>query len=233
MTSQKSKFKFINRGFQDCLVLAPGWAFDYRIFSNLKLNYNYLLPLGLYPFDFGNTLLDKLSKLAIGKISLYGWSLGGFLAAEFALSNQKMINKLILVSVCERFNPQNLRNIELKLKPSPKAFLYKFYQQCFSDNDIQALSWFKENLLKQYLGNIKLNDLLGCLDYLKAVSIDTKALSALEKIKIFHGSQDKIVPLEEAVVLKTKIPQAEFICLEAAGHIPFLSPQFLTWTNKL
>lgn len=224
MTSPRSEFKFIDRGFKNLLVLIPGWATDYRIFSNLNLDYNYLLTTSLHPFDFEKALLDKLDKTK--KISLFGWSLGGFLAAKFASRNLNRIDELILLGICRKFCIASLKDIELKLKKNKKAYLYKFYHECFSDNDIEAFTWFKKNLLKEYIDKIGIKDLLCGLDYFSKARISPQSLMPVSKIRIFHGAKDKIVPLKEAITIKSKIPHAEFICLEPTGHMPFLNPQF-------
>lgn len=224
MTSPKSEFKFIDRGFKKLLVLIPGWATDCRIFLNLNLDYNYLLTTSLYPFDFEKALLGKLGK--IKQVSLFGWSLGGFLAAQFASNNFKRIDELILLGIRKKFSAANLKDIELKLKQNKKAYLYGFYHECFSSSDTEAFTWFKKNLLREYINKIELNNLLYGLDYFAKASICPQTLIPVQKIRIFHGAKDEIAPLEEAIMIKNKISHAELVCLESTGHIPFLNPQF-------
>lgn len=226
MTSLKSQFKYIDRGFGDLLVLIPGWATDYKIFLNLNLNYNYLLPTKLYPFDFTKALLNELKKMHIEKISLFGWSLGGFLAAEFASINYKMINEVILLGICKKFDSSSLKSIKLSLKKNKRAFLYKFYHDCFSKDDSEAFAWFRKNLLKEYIDKIKIEDLISGLNYLMKAEIMPQSLANLHKVRILHGAKDKIVPFKEAIALKSEITHAEFICLEHTGHMLFLDQQF-------
>ncbi len=227
MTFPKSEFKFIDRGFKDLLVLIPGWATDSRIFSGLNLDYNYLLTTSLYPFDFKKALFDKIEKTE--KVSLFGWSLGGFLAAEFAQDYPQKINELILLSIREKFEAKGLEDIKLKLNKNKNTYLYKFYRECFYGNGEEAFNWFKENLLNEYLEKIELKELIFGLNYFASTAICPADLMSLAKIKIFHGKEDQIVSLEEAIKIKSKIPHAEFICLEDAGHLPFLSTQFRKW----
>lgn len=222
MTSQKLEFKFLDRGFKDTLALIPGWATDYRIFMNLELNYNYLLPVKLHPFKFRKELLEFLNKKLIDRISLFGWSMGGFLAAEFALKNPDRINELILLNVGKRFNAHRLEEIKLKLKENKNAYLYKFYSECFTK---EGLLWFKKHLLNSYL-KISLKDLLCGLDYLSQAKIEPLSLNALEKIRVFHGREDKIVPFREALKIKSPLPYVEFTYLTKTGHAPFLNRNF-------
>lgn len=223
----KSKFKLFDRGFKNTVILIPGWATDYRIFANLELkNYNYLLPVEFCPFSFKKDLLELLNEKFLEKISLFGWSMGGFLAADFALSYPDRINELILLSIRRRFDCALLKEIAGKLKKNKSVYLYKFYHDCFSKNDEENLIWFKKHLLKDYINKMELESLIKGLDYLTAAQIDPESLASTEKIKIFHGRQDRIAPLNEAIQIKSYLPQARFICIPAAGHILFLNPQF-------
>ncbi|MBU0880591.1 MAG: alpha/beta hydrolase [Candidatus Omnitrophica bacterium] len=76
-----SKFKLISTpGAKDTMLLIPGWATDYRIFNNLNIKYNYLLPVEFSPFMFSEDLLAAMKENGIKKISVLGWSMGGFIA---------------------------------------------------------------------------------------------------------------------------------------------------------
>src|SRR3990167_214046 len=110
MISPASKFKLCNRGFKRAIALIPGWATDYRIFNTLDLNYNYLLPIEYYPFNFVKELRGALDRESIDKVSLFGWSMGGFLASDFASQNPDRVDNLILLSVQEKFKPHLLRD---------------------------------------------------------------------------------------------------------------------------
>lgn len=226
MTSPKSEFKILDRGFKGTLVLIPGWATDYRIFATLDLNYNYLLPIKFSPFSFKEDLLKALNKKSIGRISLFGWSLGGFLAGEFALSNPDRVDELILVSICRRFKRNILEGIKLKLKENTKAYLYKLYTAFFSPRDKESLLWFRKHLLTNYMRQMQTKDLLSGLDYLMHAQINPKLLNSIQKTRIFHGSDDKIAPFKEALKIKSSLPCAEFVGLRQTGHIPFLKRNF-------
>ena len=226
MISPASKFKLFNRGFKRAIALIPGWATDYRIFNTLDLNYNYLLPIEYYPFNFVKELRGALDRESIDKISLFGWSMGGFLASDFASKNPDRVDKLILLSVQEKFKPHLLQDIKLKLKKNKRAFLYKLYFNYFSEADQEGLSWFKKRLLMSYIDELKLEGLLCGLDYLSKTQINPETLAGIKRIIIFHGENDKIAPLNEAQQLKSELPKAQFICLSGTGHIPFLNQKF-------
>ena len=224
--SVKSRFKLLHRGFENTIVLIPGWATDYRIFENLKLNYNYLLPEGFHPVSFAAELSEALERMSISKVSLFGWSLGGFLATDFYSRNPKRIEELILLGVCRRFPSEALKEIEIKIKKNKNAYLYRFYRDCFSKNDKQGLSWFKKHLLKYYLDTMRLEELIDGLNYLARAVINPLSLAKVKRLRILHGEDDKIVPFEEGVKVKSSLPGAEFIFFKESGHIPFLNHNF-------
>jgi len=226
MLSLKSGFNFRDRGFKHTLVLIPGWATDYRIFDGLKLDYNYLLETRLYPSDFNQALLNQLDQLKIGKVSVFGFSLGGFLGSEFAAKFPERISELILLGMRKCYEPKILEDIKYEIQKNSRPWLYKFYANCFSQADTQGLRWFRKNLLKEYTHNLSLNELIWGLDYLSSHAITPGSLAKIKNIRIFHGSEDLIAPISEALEIKADLPQAKFIYLAGAGHLSFLNPVF-------
>lgn len=225
MTSIKqTRFKFRDRGKIDSLVLIPGWASDYRIFETLNLEFNYLIPDMLYPDTFSEGFLKALKENSIKKISLFGWSLGGFLASTFAAKHKDLVDKLILVSVRKKYKEDEIALVRNSLKKNKKGYLYKFYTQCFPKRENMA--WFRKNLLKSYCENLNLDYLLTTLDYLGKSTIDTASLKKIEKIKIIHGGNDKIAPIGEARDIAQDIEASDFVSIDTAGHMPFLEGDF-------
>ena len=224
----KSRFEFINRGFNKDILLIPGWATDYRIFSSLDLDYNYIFPLELEVLNFRQNLTDFLDNNAIKRLSILGWSQGGYLAAEFCAKNPERIEELILLNIRKKYELAILDSIGAKLKKNKEAYLYKFYLSCFSASDSAALNWFRANLLANYLESIKLETLLTGLEYLAGARIETEKLSGIKNIKILHGLEDKVAAFDEASLFAAGITQAKFIPLPGIGHISFLNPDFKT-----
>lgn len=216
----KPIFKYLDRGQQKTILLIPGWATDYRIFNSLNLEFNYLLPLDFSPFTFESSILNALGEQGLEKISLLGWSLGGFLAAELSAKYPNLVEELILVSIRKKYKEAEIARIKELLKKSKKGYLYKFYGQCFSKKI--SLSWFKKNLLKTYCQQFELEYLLKTLDYLEKSQIDTQALSMIKRVKLIHGESDRIAPIDEAREVQEAIAGAELITIKDSGHIPFL-----------
>lgn len=226
MTFPKAEFKLLERGFDNTVVLIPGWASDYRIFDALDLNYNYVLPVGGDPFNFAQELEEFLNKNSLGNVSLFGWSMGGFMASDFASRHPEKVEELILVSVQKQYNHKILEEIKLKLKANKKAFLSWLYANCFSEKDKEGANWFRQHLLGAYTQELSLEELLRGLDYLSRTQIDPASLAGIKRIRIFHGEEDKIAVYDAAHQIKLELSHAKLISLPGIGHNPFLNQQF-------
>ncbi|MDP3789036.1 MAG: alpha/beta hydrolase [Candidatus Omnitrophota bacterium] len=163
ISARLSYFKYIDRGRKGTVALIPGWATDYRIFDSLDLDFNYLVPLDFLPFDFEEALLGAVKSANIGKVSLFGWSLGGFQAAAFASKHKDLVDRLVLVSIRKAYPSEELTKIEDRLKTNRKGYLYKFYSSCLPEKD--EFARFKSTLLRYYCQKMDLDYLLKTLDY--------------------------------------------------------------------
>lgn len=220
------EINFVPRGFAKKIVLIPGWAFDYRIFNAVDWKYDYLKAVKFSPFDFAAELKDFLTGRSIEKISLLGWSMGGFLACDFASEYPEMVEELILVSVRERFGQEYLREAAEKIRENKRAWLYRFYLGCFSQLDQTGRDYFKKELLSDYLEGMELEELISGLAFLAEARIYPAALAGIKKIRFFHGESDSVAPLEEAKKISSLLPQAEFISMPGLGHNVFLNKRF-------
>ena len=220
------KAEFINRGYKENLVLVPGWATDWRIFDGLDLNYNYISLIEFSPLNFTDGLSQYLENKSINKVSMLGWSMGAFLAADFTVKNQNKVKELYLLSIRKKYDPELLKVIKDKLERNKNAWLYKFYMDCFSRQDPEGSKRFKRELLKDYLKKHELSGLYEGLDYLSKAELDTGVLARVERLKIFHGVDDAIAPFKEAQEIGEKVPNARFVAMQGTGHALFLSPLF-------
>ena len=221
MKSPPSEFKLVYRNCRDAIVLIPGWATDYRIFNTVDLDFNYIMPIVFSPFQFEEELVSFLVKNGLNKVSLLGWSMGGFAACDFVSRYQDRIDMCILMGMRVRYERGDIEKIKTYLRRSREGFLYKFYNDCFSSNEKETLAWFKRNLLRTYLDQMNLDVLSEGLDYLLTAQLRLQSLCGV-KIKLIHGQEDKIAPFEEANSIMDGLPQAAFRSIPHGGHIPFL-----------
>lgn len=228
MKSHRSEFKLIDRGFKDTILLIPGWATDYRIFGSLNLDFNYLLPVLFSLNGFEDALVRYLKTvLLLNKISILGWSMGGYLAADFASRHQDCVNDVTLIGMRGRYGVQDIEKVKNFVMSNKNAYVYKFYSECFSsgEEERQALSFLKSSLVKIYLKSLSVDELLRGLDYLGRAYLDSAKLKNVQ-IRFIHGEDDKVVPLSQIVEIKEVFPDTELIIVKGAGHALFLRKDF-------
>ncbi len=219
-------FKFADRKKKNHLVLIPGWAFDYRIFAALDLPYNYFFFCDESTVNFEDELKKILARDNIEKISLLGWSQGAFRACDFACKNPDTIEEIILVSLRKKYEKKGLENIKKYLIRNRKAYLYKFYRECFCKDEKDRYRWFRDTFLMDYLDKMSLDRLIRNLDLLWRVEIRPESLKKLKRIKLVHGRADTIAPVSQAIDIANFLPQSQLITFEQTGHLPFLREDF-------
>jgi pimeloyl-ACP methyl ester carboxylesterase len=221
MRSLRSKFNFIDRGKGRAMVLLPGWATDHRIFSTLDLGYDYIVPLEYSPFHFEDELSSFLDGRGLRKVSLFGWSMGGFLAADFAARYPEKVDTLLLAGMRRRYEEAGLVKIREYLRKNAKAFLYSFYSDCFSAGETHARTWFRKHLLKEYCTLFGAESLLNGIDYLSAACLNS-AVPESVTVRGIHGTLDRIAPPEGAAEIQKALPHIRYTMIDGAGHMPFL-----------
>jgi pimeloyl-ACP methyl ester carboxylesterase len=223
MTCPASEFEFFPRnGFTETLLLVPGWATDHRIFRPLELEFNYLAPVSFSPRDFQEGLLSALRRHRLDRVAVLGWSLGGFLALEFARAHPERVieGALFAVGMRERYDAEAIEGMKGRLARNKAATLRRFYEACFSAGEREARDGFERELLESYLDQMELEPLLAGLDYLASAS------PADAKARFIHGREDRIAPIAEMLAMKERRPGLRLVCMERAGHAAFLNPQF-------
>ena len=222
MTCPASEFEFFPRGFAETLLLVPGWATDHRIFRPLDLEFNYLAAVSFSPRDFQEGLLSALQRHRLDRVAVLGWSLGGYLALEFARAHPERVieGALFAIGMRERYEPAAIEAIKGRLARNKAAYLRRFYEACFSSGEREARGWFERELLGGYLDQMELEPLLAGLDYLASTS------PADAKVRFIHGREDRIAPIGEMLAMKERLPGARLVCMENAGHAAFLNPEF-------
>jgi pimeloyl-ACP methyl ester carboxylesterase len=223
MTCPTSEFEFFpRRGFAETLLLVPGWATDHRIFAPLDLEFNYLAAVSFSPRDFQEGLLSALRRYRLDRVAVLGWSLGGYLALEFARAHPERVMEgaLFAVGMRERYDAEAIEAMKARLARNKAATLRRFYEACFSPGEREARDRFERELLKSYLEQMELEPLLAGLDYLASASpADVKA-------RFIHGREDRIASVDDMLALTARRPGVELVRIENAVHAAFLNPEF-------
>ncbi len=219
-------FRFVDRQATAALVIVPGWAFDYRVFSGLDLPYNYYIFDGPSLSSLAEDVEELTGRLGTAKVSFLGWSRGAFAVCDIARRTPEWVDELFLVGVRRRYDREDLEHLQKSVRKNKAACLKGFYRQCFSRDEMEQYQWFKRTLLKDYLETISIDQLTEDLSWLGQAEIHPQDLRDIEEVTFVHGAADAIAPLEQAADLANALPQARLVTLERAGHIPFLHRDF-------
>ncbi|MGB3083000.1 MAG: alpha/beta hydrolase [Candidatus Omnitrophota bacterium] len=227
-----TKFELIDRGKDRAAVLLPGWAMDHRIFEQLDIEYNYLVPVQFSSGDFFDKLAEAIRQQGQRTI-VVGWSFGGLLAAHFTIIYPELVEKTILVSVKENYSQNEIDKMKEYLARNKTTYLKGFYRKCFSGQDAVEKDWFTSNLRDAYLREMDMSFLSSQLDFLKYNHMPVIGLREhLRKLVFIHGEKDAVIPLVEANALHKYLPGARFVTIKDAGHVPFLRPEFKSIMEK-
>jgi len=228
MQFQISQRKIINdfilesRGFSKLLVLLPGFAFDYKIFSFLDLPFDYLYPRSLITID----AIDRLKELLLDirhnfkAIYLLGWSLGGNIALLLYKDIPFVFSSISLVSIRNKYLREDISKQISMLREDHDKMLKDFYRKCFLGQK-SFFYWFRHHLEKEYLYKFSTAKLIRQLTFLENDYIELSYIKT--RLLLFHGKRDLIAPLDDI----PEIPYgAKRFILKSASHIPFLDTRF-------
>jgi pimeloyl-ACP methyl ester carboxylesterase len=166
--------------------------------------------------DYVMHYLDLFDALGMDKVRLVGFSLGGWLAAKFAVEHGHRVHRLVLVG------PAGLRG-----KEQPKGDVLSLPPE-----KIPSLLVSNFDVIKQFLPeNPKDLDFMGeryreggtLARLLWERPYDTKLPRYLHRLTmptlLVWGEDDKLLPVQQAELWRRHIPNAEFQSFKGAGHL--------------
>ncbi|MGO4670253.1 alpha/beta fold hydrolase [Bosea sp. 2RAB26] len=169
-----------------------------------------------------------IRSLGLGQVDLLGFSLGGFVAQDVALKQPDLVRKIILTGT----GPAGGEGIEkvgsvswpliikgLLTFRDPKFYL--FFTS--TANGRGAAKEFLERLKERKSDRDKPITMAAFLRQLKAIKAwgmqARQDLGAVRKpVLVANGDQDKMVPSSNSVDLSRRLPNAELVLYEDAGH---------------
>jgi pimeloyl-ACP methyl ester carboxylesterase len=191
---------------------------------------------------FSKFIVDFLiERIGIGikeneKISIVGHSLGGYIAAEVAIENKNLIEKLVLID-----------SSGMLKEPTP---LLKDYRVAATDiNPLTRHERVKRVLEDLYASPSRLLpvlvDLFGytiekpgakhafevAFDNSTTTQIDPNGFKQIEDIPclVIWGEKDNLIPIEYYYKFKQQLPKASYAIIADAGHAPFVEKTALVY----
>lgn len=178
--------------------------------------------------EMARDAIALISTLGFGKVDLFGFSLGGFVAQDITLKAPELVRRLILTGT----GPAGGKDIDkvgavsqpliekgMATGKDPKFFL--FFTS--SDNGRQAAEDFLNRLQERKADRDKDPTPEAFARQLQAIQAwGRQAPQDLGSIKvpvlIANGDQDLMVPTENSRDLARRIPNAQLVIYEDAGH---------------
>lgn len=156
-----------------------------------------------------------------------GWSLGGLIARQ--LMKQGVLRARSLVLISSPFQFVRSERVEAAM---PRNTFERFYAN-YRDDTERTIARFSGLLVKgdtresqirrQLTPHARIRDAaawLRWMDVLETYSAADHDYAALPDTLIIHGVQDAIIPVEQAYLLATHLPNAQLLIMENAGHAP-------------
>jgi 3-oxoadipate enol-lactonase len=175
--------------------------------------------------DLAGDTLSLIEALNLGSVHLLGLSMGGMVAMEAALMKPSLVKTLILAgTACNAdrgltSDPEVLALFatlpELSDEENVRRSLPAFFSaltlgdKSFLD-DYVCRSLAQRPPLTTFLRHSQAIQGFDCCDHLTQLRVPTL---------IQHGEADRLLPVENALLLKERIPDARLVIYEGLGHL--------------
>lgn len=179
-------------------------------------------PLDYRIATFTDFLNGFMQALKIPRATLVGHSLGGWVAAEFAIQHPHMTDKLILVDSTgiKSRNWKDARSSPVNLNPASLADTRKTLEFLFHDKSIISDQLVRQ-LFERRLRNADAYTVTRVLD---GMAYDQWLGKGLSQIKtpalLIWGRNDALTPLSDGEALHRGIPNSRLEVLGNCGHLP-------------
>jgi pimeloyl-ACP methyl ester carboxylesterase len=219
------------------LVLLHGYPLDHHLWDDivplLKDTFNLIIP-DLRGFgesttvdtpytmdDLATDIAGLLGHLSIQKASIAGHSMGGYVALAFARLYPKRVTGLGLVSSQVLADPPDRKEGRYKsaadvAEKGIGGVVETMTTKFTSDARLQAFA--RESMQRQkpvaYIGALKA----------MAERMDSTSLLSTMKypVVLIHGDADALIPVVRAREVKAAIPNAHYVEISGAGHMPMM-----------
>lgn len=213
------------------LVLFHGWGFDHQIWQLLVPDLTNQFTVHLIDLPgFGQTpsmpwALFKQSLLAQlpAKLTLIGWSMGGLIATRLALEAPEHVQKIIHVASTPRFTSATDW-------PGVETVIFTDFYNRFLENPTRTRQQFMRMQLQGHAGTPNTREIYASheglqhgLMILKEWDLRTQLSALTIPTTYIFGRLDAIVPYATMQAMQQNYPDFNYVLLDKAAHIPFLS----------
>ncbi len=194
-------------------LLFSGWGFDHHIFNNLTFKD----PTFTVAYCGKSTVDTYIQHHNPSKPkAIIGFSMGAFLAIEYAQKMQFLDCPIILIGASCGYPPLTLSAFKKQLSKHQEQFLEQFYKSCFDGN--QQLTWEKTTRIHDIYPPYHQDRLQEGLTHLGELTLKKDQLETFSKLAFIHGLNDKIASFIEIKQFLEGSSYPLFTC--PGGHFP-------------
>lgn len=184
--------------------------------------------------DYAETVDAWLAELGIGHVAVVGNSMGGFVAAELAISFPERVERLALVSAAgisithlRRRPARTVARIgtaagALTAARSGLVVRRERLRHVFLATVMRHPSRLRTDLLLEVLGGAGKPGYLDAMGALTSYDFRDRLSEIRCPTLIVWGRDDVLVPVEDAEEYERLIPRARRIVMDDTGHVPML-----------
>jgi pimeloyl-ACP methyl ester carboxylesterase len=236
-----NKIRYLEEGGSDGNILlvhglgasAERWT---RVIPHLSKKYHLIIPdligfgfsdkpsVDYTPDFFSQFIFDFLNTLGIAKTSMIGSSLGGQVVAECAITQSKMIEKIVLVSpsgIMKQSTPTFDAYTLAALYPTPDGAKTAFQMMSGIHKEIDS-NTIDGFIQRMTLPNAKMAFMSTILGIRNSVSLSERLSRILVPTLLVWGRQDSLLPITYSKDFVSSIKNCQFVEMENSGHTPFV-----------
>jgi pimeloyl-ACP methyl ester carboxylesterase len=193
-----------------------------------------------YFSQFVKSFLKQIGINDSDKVTIIGHSLGGYIAAEYAIENKEQIEKLVLIDSSGMLNrPTSLleQYLDAAMETDP-TLRYGKIKKVFEDLMAEPFRLLPI-IIDIFISVIEKPGAKHAFESAFRNSTTTTInIEGLEKIKdlkclIMWGEKDNLIPLDHINKFKQILTDAEIIVISDAGHSPFVEKTAIVYQKLL
>ncbi|MDY4316635.1 pimeloyl-ACP methyl ester esterase BioH [Pectobacterium actinidiae] len=225
------------------LVLLHGWGLNAQVWQSIivRLAPHFRLHLVDLP-GYGRSqglgamslsdMADRVLAQAPERAVWLGWSLGGLVASQIALSAPARVEKLITVASSPCFSAQDgwpgikpdvLQGFQQQLSEDFQRTVERFLalQTLGTESARQDARLLKSVVLEQPMPSVEV--LNGGLAILREADLRPRLADLIVPFLRLYGALDGLVPRKVAGLLNDQLPNSTSVVIPKAAHAPFIS----------
>ena len=236
-----NKIRYLEGGGSDGNILlihglgasAERWA---RVIPHLSKKYHVVVPdligfgfsdkpsVDYTPLFFSQFIFDFIKTLGITRTSLIGSSLGGQIVAECAITQSKMIEKIVLVSpsgIMKQSTPTLDAYMLAALYPTQDGAKTAFQMMAGINKEIDS-DTINGFIQRMTLPNAKMAFMSTMLGVRNSAPLSERLARISVPTLVVWGKHDTLIPITYSKDYVSSIKNCQLVEMESSGHTPYV-----------